>query len=426
MEGSTDRSTCTAQIQQISWSPQLDFQSKKDHSQFQYINGLIYTEKMSTGVIISQVKKLLEKNEIELANQKLEPLLKGEAPAEALLLDAMIKIRKGDPDCTKYAWTAFKKAEKGGYSPMIASCLEHLGISLFKVKSYDDALAYALHAQKLDSQTPSIQMLVSMIERKYMKKHNLAMEQLKAAEREILNAPIPIWNGADDHSEIANESPAILSKDTSSVKETVETNIKHDWFDSGKAIEISLYVKKIDSQSIKLNIQSRNLEIAFKDSNHKSFSFKIEKLAGEIIPGESSHKVYGTKMELILPKADERHWSTLQIDPDFLETEETFQIPKTDEHASGLQYPSSSSKKIDWSKIDLDENEDEENADSGDPESFFRQLYENADDDAKRAMMKSFMESNGTSLSTDWGDVGSREVKPYSEEESEVENQRKK
>ena len=36
---------------------------------------------------------------------------------------------------------------------------------------------------------------------------------------------------------------------------------------------------------------------------------------------------------------------------------------------------------------------------------FFQNLFSSADDDTKRAMMKSFQESGGTALSTNWDDV---------------------
>ena len=51
---------------------------------------------------------------------------------------------------------------------------------------------------------------------------------------------------------------------------------------------------------------------------------------------------------------------------------------------------------------------------------FFQNLFSNADDDTKRAMMKSFQESGGTALSTNWEDVKKAPVpiKPPSGSES--------
>ena len=43
--------------------------------------------------------------------------------------------------------------------------------------------------------------------------------------------------------------------------------------------------------------------------------------------------------------------------------------------------------------------------------SFFQDLFANADEDTKRAMMKSYVESNGTTLSTNWDEVGKGRVK---------------
>jgi len=47
-------------------------------------------------------------------------------------------------------------------------------------------------------------------------------------------------------------------------------------------------------------------------------------------------------------------------------------------------------------------------------DDFFKKLYADADDDTRRAMMKSYQESGGTALSTNWSDVskGKVETKP--------------
>ena len=48
---------------------------------------------------------------------------------------------------------------------------------------------------------------------------------------------------------------------------------------------------------------------------------------------------------------------------------------------------------------------------TGDPvDSFFKKLYANADPDTRRAMMKSYYESEGTALSTNWDEVGKGKV----------------
>lgn len=57
---------------------------------------------------------------------------------------------------------------------------------------------------------------------------------------------------------------------------------------------------------------------------------------------------------------------------------------------------------------DMKVDSDEEGGDAVD--SFFKKLYKGADPDTQRAMMKSFQESNGTALSTNWDEVGKKRV----------------
>ncbi|KAK1867000.1 hypothetical protein I4F81_009512 [Pyropia yezoensis] len=52
----------------------------------------------------------------------------------------------------------------------------------------------------------------------------------------------------------------------------------------------------------------------------------------------------------------------------------------------------------------------EEDEMGGDPMALFRKLYDGSDDDARRAMIKSYSESNGQVLSMNWGEVAKKKV----------------
>ena len=77
-----------------------------------------------------------------------------------------------------------------------------------------------------------------------------------------------------------------------------------------------------------------------------------------------------------------------------------------------LAYPSSAKHKVEFDEVNkaVTEEEKEEYKNGGQPvDFFFKQLYQDANEDVRRAMMKSYQTSGGTCLSTNWAEVKDRD-----------------
>jgi len=70
-----------------------------------------------------------------------------------------------------------------------------------------------------------------------------------------------------------------------------------------------------------------------------------------------------------------------------------------------------SQKKKNWDKIVEEETKDEKPEGEEALNKVFQDIYGNASEEQKRAMLKSYQESGGTVLSTNWDEVGKGPVK---------------
>jgi suppressor of G2 allele of SKP1 len=132
------------------------------------------------------------------------------------------------------------------------------------------------------------------------------------------------------------------------------------------------------------------------------YSLELDPLSHAVVPSESKFEVLSTKIEIQLKK--ERFaikWGALEGD------DVNAGSMATTNAAGAPAYPSSSRKTKNWDALEKEAAKDEDKAD-GDKalNQLFAQIYKDADDNTKRAMMKSFTESNGTCLSTNWDEVG--------------------
>lgn len=378
---------------------------------------------------ISIIEKHLEQGKLAEAESELSKILdNNDQPSfKVLILESQLLLRKQEYlKCSDVTIKALRLAYSNGKREQISESLKILSMLNFRKKDYENAFKYIVYAISYDDSANSeIQMLKGVIENKYRKKIAPGDTQLGEKEREILK--MPLTKVLDLLSPSCSSNLAISSittlheseegqqqqqkKNKAILNPVGKQDVRFDWFDSGSTVEISIYVKRINENTVKTNITPTSLDLSFTDSENKSYHFQIPQLYDSINVNETSYKVYGTKLALNLVKNSKKLWTDIKRLEGEQDTElSLFPKDELSDQTKSVAYPTSSSKKIDWSKFEVDDDED---AEGDGPDAFFKKLYEGADENARRAMMKSFIESNGTTLSTDWGEVGNKTIEPY-------------
>ena len=145
-----------------------------------------------------------------------------------------------------------------------------------------------------------------------------------------------------------------------------------------------------------------------------------------------------TKIELLLKKRTPgQKWSALESSAETTNLADRPAVPAA-APTSGPAYPTSSRHGTkDWDKLassltakkskgkkkETEEQNDGNDSDGGESvdsdfggdavDGFFKKLYAGADPDTRRAMIKSYVESQGTSLSTNWSEVGNKKMEVH-------------
>ncbi|XP_072119601.1 protein SGT1 homolog isoform X2 [Mobula birostris] len=231
--------------------------------------------------------------------------------------------------------------------------------------------------------------------------------------------------------------------------QTATRKIKHDWYQTDSHVIITIMIKNANKDDVKVEFAEKSefcrcwkfkqhtskllvnvagqaasvgrgaVDVSGRDpssgltegrvsasvklSSEEEYNLKLN-LLHPIIAQCCAVKVLGTKIEIKMKKTEAIRWEKLEgIAPDVKHF-----MPEQPQ-----PYPSSSHYTKDWDKLVMEiKKEENEEKPEGDAalNQLFQKIYADGSDEVKRAMNKSFTESGGTVLSTNWTEVGKKTV----------------
>ncbi|CAG8505053.1 13078_t:CDS:2 [Ambispora gerdemannii] len=179
-----------------------------------------------------------------------------------------------------------------------------------------------------------------------------------------------------------------------------QSRVRHEWYQNENYVTISIFIKNVKKEAVKVEIEKRLISVSVQlPISGSDYSLELDPLAHEIIPSESKYEVLSTKIEIKLKKAQGGvKWGVLEGEDSLTGT-----ISSGD---GKLTYPSSARKAKNWDELEREISKEKEKPEGEEALNvLFQQIYGNADDDTRKAMLKSYTESSGTCLSTNWSEV---------------------
>ncbi|KAJ5609488.1 hypothetical protein N7528_010055 [Penicillium herquei] len=309
--------------------------------------------------------------------------------------------------------------KKDGYTVELPIWLAKARKKMSEIPEGDDKRAVCVVEYPPDTKVPTEQELNE--ERERMRSGQLGLATSKKPH--AATQPAPVGGAASSGDAKPEQKPV----DSLGLPEKV----RHEWYQSKSYVVVTLYVKDVPRDKVQSEFADTWVSIQLPLPSGSEYEFTLDPLYAPINPPSSQIMVQATKIEIHLQKkVPGQKWSALEAPfnaPKLTDRPEATTTTAAAPASSGPAYPTSSRHGAkDWDKVASslqkpkpkgesgDGNESDDSDLGGDAvDSFFKKLYAGADPDTRRAMMKSYIESNGTTLSTNWSEVGSKKVEEH-------------
>jgi len=291
-------------------------------------------------------------------------------------------------------------------SPVAAKAFLRSGVASFHLGRYKEAKNCFTEGQKLGEEA-GLKQWMAWCDEKILKFGDFA-PGVKPAEpiKEVMKeAATPVNSVTSKVATPTTSDPPVDNADPNAMP---VPKVSHDWYQTETHVVVEVRIKKLSADVCNIDMEETSLSVSAKLPTGSEYSLELD-LAHPVLPLQSSYKIMSTKIEIKLKKAEGVRWTVLEGDG-------------SDPLPGGSVAPPTAKVKApyasgrDWSAIEksLDAEAEEKKEGEAALNEMFQKIYGDANDDVKRAMNKSFQESGGTVLSTNWSDIGKEktEVKP--------------
>ncbi|CAF1268840.1 unnamed protein product [Rotaria sordida] len=281
-----------------------------------------------------------------------------------------------------------------------------------KLKNYADALEDSNDAIKLDETN------IKAYIRKGVSLYNQDLKEealqvfVRGLEFDSANEQLKIWQHKCEK-ELAEQN--LVTMVVSIEKEKLTTNttpvlplppakIKHSFYQTDSVVTIQIPIKGLKKDQVQINIHTKI------PSSGQDYSLEVD-LAYPIDSSRTNFNVTSSNIEIKLYKRQAIQW--ISLDAQSTATKAQPPVPMNRPLVEKVPcYPSSSLHAKNWDQLEAEIKRDEkENKDDmGDANAIFQRLYQDSDENTRRAMNKSMYESGGTCLNMNWEEVSKGRV----------------
>ncbi|KAI0068222.1 SGS-domain-containing protein [Artomyces pyxidatus] len=197
-------------------------------------------------------------------------------------------------------------------------------------------------------------------------------------------------------------------------------SLRHEYYETDEKLTVSIFDRGADPEQVVVKFEPRSVSLRGPSLfvvvyEHGGKKLVLSPLKGQIDPNQSDFVVGKVKTELRLVKAAQGRWGGLIGDsPDPLASSSFVPSPVPEKAGTTLPQARKNWDKITTTVLEAEKpktSQEDPNVNGDNTlNEFFQSLYGNADEDTRRAMIKSFQESGGTALSTNWSEVGKAPV----------------